>query len=93
MNVWPQIAASAATAPSRTLYWTTPRSSAVRDGDWKLIVTPAPEGKSGKVELFDLAKDPKETTDLASGMPEKVKALKVKLAAMAKADGDARVKD
>jgi arylsulfatase A-like enzyme len=93
MNVWPQIAASAATAPSRTLYWTTPRASAVRDGDWKLIVASAPDGKSGKSELFDLAKDPNETTDLATRMPEKITAMKAKLATMAKADGDARVKD
>jgi arylsulfatase A-like enzyme len=93
VNVWPQISALAAKASPRSLYWTTPRGSAVRDGDWKLILTPTRTGQVGKVELFDLAQDPNEKTDLTTKMPEKVAALKAKHAAMAKADGDSRVKD
>lgn len=93
MNVWPQISGSAPSVTARVFYWTTPRSSALREGDWKLIVPTTRAGKGGKVELFDLANDPNEKTDLAARQPEKVAALKVRLAAMAKADGDALVKD
>ncbi|MBI4624257.1 MAG: sulfatase-like hydrolase/transferase [Verrucomicrobia bacterium] len=93
VNMWPAISGPGAQPVARTLYWTTPSHSAVRDGDWKLIVPSGRNAKAGKVELFDLAKDPNETTDLAASMPEKVGALKQKLAAVAKADRDAVVKD
>jgi arylsulfatase A-like enzyme len=102
LNMWPQISDAKAPAVSRQLYWTQGAMAAVRDGDWKLIVSRTPRGKAkakasaseeGTVELFDLAKDPYEKTDLAAKMPDKVAAMKAKLAAIAKADGDARAND
>jgi arylsulfatase A-like enzyme len=42
---------------------------AVRSGQWKLVATPR------STELFDLAADPGEATNLAAKQPEKVKAL------------------
>ena len=92
INVWPRLIAGNTKSASRLLYWATPRASAVRDGDLKLIVQSGRTGDSAKAELFDLAKDPNETTDLAAKRPEQVAQLKQKLAAIAKADGDARVK-
>ena len=44
-------------------------------GNWKLIVPDARNVKGGKVELFDLAKDPTEQTDLAAREPERVEEL------------------
>jgi arylsulfatase A-like enzyme len=41
---------------------------AVRSGDWKLVQ----QRGQPKVELFDLARDPAETTDLAARQPAKV---------------------
>lgn len=41
---------------------------AIRSGNWKLI----PPHKKNKVQLYDLAKDPGETTNLAGDHPEKV---------------------
>ena len=41
---------------------------ALRDGDWKLVAT-----KGGKWELYDLANDRNEVTNLASRLPERVK--------------------
>ena len=59
-------------------------SAAVRDGDWKLI----DYYWKKQPELFDLAKDPGERTNLAGKHPEKVAELKAKLDAFRK-DTDA----
>ena len=45
--------------------------SALRWGDFKLVKA----WKSGKLELFDFAKDLSEANDLSSKMPEKTKEL------------------
>ncbi len=47
-------------------------SFAARDGRWKLLVNP----DGSHVQLYDLRGDPKETINLASQKPEKVKHLK-----------------
>ena len=84
-NIWPILAGLESPAP-RTIYVASPNfeSQAIRDGDWKLIAQQA-----GGLELFDLASDPNETTNVAPTMPDKVAALRAKLAEAAKADGDA----
>ncbi len=90
-NMWPHIS-DAKTAPiARTLYWTTPNAASVREGDWKLIVPMARPNKAvvGKPELFNLAADPHEKTDLAAQQPERVAALQRTLAEIAKSDRDA----
>lgn len=67
---------------SRTLYFRTNQGTAIRDGDWKLILS-----KSGKTaELFHLAEDPNESEDLAAGQPERVKELREKLLAIQEED-------
>lgn len=88
-NVWPALSGAKPLEP-RPLYWagTGFRSAAVRDGDWKLIVS-----KNGdKAELFDLGRDPFEKTDLASQEPERVAALRRLLAELARRDNEARVR-
>ncbi len=55
-----------------------PRS--IIEGDWKLIVTPA-KGGDERRELFDLAADRGETSDLAERHPDRVEALGKKLRA------------
>lgn len=81
-DVWP-VLNGASKAEPRLLYWAGVgfKSRAVRDGDWKLIVP-----QKGKPELFDLATDPTETTDLAARMPDKVEALQAKLAEISRGD-------
>ena len=89
-NIWPLIAGDEKPT-ERTLYWVGPsfRSQAVRVGNWKLIVQQAkPEPK---VELFDLANDPSETTNLATSMPEKVTRLQQTIESVSAADRDAQV--
>ena len=108
LNLWPQFTGTEPPA-ARAIYLAAPgfAARAIRDGDWKLVVTEAkkasakvdPEsgatGKatSGKTELFNLATDPNETTDLAPKEPEKVEALKKRLAELSQADWDAYAND
>jgi len=44
-------------------------TAALYRGNWKITKTPAPYG-TGEWQLFDLASDPGETSDLSLGMPE-----------------------
>jgi arylsulfatase A-like enzyme len=58
-----------APAPARNLFWCSGSDEgwwAIRSGDWKLVAQRA------KVELFDLARDMSEKTDLVKSMPDKV---------------------
>jgi uncharacterized sulfatase len=53
----------------------------VIEGNWKLILPHEPNVKGGKPELYDLAKDPAETENVAAKHPEGVDALTRKLGA------------
>jgi arylsulfatase A len=68
----------------RRLFWHFPHytnqgsqpAGAVRDGDWKLIE----HYEDGRCELFNLRKDPAETTDLAARESRRVERMKRQLA-------------
>lgn len=76
---------------ARPLFWHYPHYgnqggapvSAVRDGDWKLIEWL----EDGKLELYNLARDPYEKNDLAAKEPARVKTLRGKLGAWRKETG------
>jgi arylsulfatase A-like enzyme len=80
-DVWPVLTGTAADAEPRTFYWRTPSQSAVRQGDWKLVV-----GRQETTELFDLSRDPYEEEDLASAEPRRVAELRALLDALAEED-------
>ncbi|MSU25459.1 MAG: sulfatase [Opitutus sp.] len=98
-NIWPQLTGAEPAKP-RTIYTAAPdfRAQALRDGDWKLIV---PNGGAkqnagtalGEIELYDLAHDPDESKNLAASLPDRVAALRAKLAEASKADRDAMAID
>lgn len=75
----------------RSLFWHYPHygnqggapGAAVRRGDWKLIEW----FEDGRVELFNLAKDPGESRDLAGEFPERVRSLRAELDAWQKEVG------
>jgi len=80
VDVWPVIATGAASPRSEILYNVEPFGGSVRQGDWKLVwraMLPS------KVELFDVAKDPSETTDVAAAHPDVVAKLQARLDAAA----------
>ncbi|MEY4446275.1 MAG: hypothetical protein RL444_1388 [Verrucomicrobiota bacterium] len=80
-----------ADAKPRALFWHQPHymnqggkpAGVVREGDWKLIE----QYEDGSLELFNLAKDPSETTDLAAAEPTRVAALRGKLEAWRRSVG------
>ena len=51
-------------------------SQAIRQGNWKAIVKAIKTKTPAPLELYDLEKDPSETTDLASKFPDKVTEMK-----------------
>ena len=53
--------------PHETLYWRRGNSAVLRHGDWKIVRNPG----SREFELYDLAKDLAETTNLAASNPDK----------------------
>jgi len=90
MDVWPTIAQGKPSPRKEILHNLEPRRAAIRRGDWKLISKPARRRKEGVhgpnriAELFNIADDPFEKTDLASKQPAKVKELLARLEVYAK---------
>jgi arylsulfatase A-like enzyme len=85
-----------ADAAKRPLFWHQPHymnqggkpAGVVREGDWKLIE----QYEDGSLELYNLAKDPGEQTDLAASEPGRVAALRGKLEAWRRSVGAAPTK-
>jgi arylsulfatase A-like enzyme len=79
------------TARGKPLFWHYPHyanqggspNSVIRDGDWKLIEW----HEDGSLELYDIAQDLSEKTNLAAEQPDKVKELHAKLIAWRKEVG------
>jgi arylsulfatase A-like enzyme len=81
MDVWATIADGAPSPHDDILINVEVIRGAIRKGDWKLIkIAVLP----GKTELFNLAKDPGETTDLAEQNPEIAHDLETRLLAYAR---------
>ena len=95
LNILPQLT-GAEPPKARAIYIAAPnfRTRAIREGDWKLIVPDATKKASaGPMELFNIASDPNETTDLAAKEPQRVEAMRARLAELSKADRDAVAED
>lgn len=81
IDIWSTISAGARSPRQEIVYNIEPYRGAVREGDIKLVWTPL---LPPTVELFDLANDPGETTNLASQMPESVSELQARIVELAK---------
>jgi arylsulfatase A-like enzyme len=84
VDIWSLLTGAATTLPDRVLYWKTPRELAVRQGDWKLIEQ---RRDGGAPQLFNLASDPLEKTDLAQQEPKHLVLLRYLLEQEIKRDG------
>jgi arylsulfatase A-like enzyme len=81
-DIWPTLAEGAASPNEDVLINVEAFRGAVRKGDWKLIRLAL---LPGKTELYDLARDPGETTNLADQHSEIVADLEARLLAYARA--------
>ena len=69
INLMPLLAGKMTEVPERTLFWRVGQKNALRSGNWKLI-------RDGKEwQLYDLAHDIGETTNLAAKEPARVQQL------------------
>ena len=81
MDVWPTLSAGTPSPRAEVVYDIEPFRAAVRQVDWKLVwqVT-----LPSQVELFNLAQDPAEKTNLADQHPQQVAALQQRIGALAR---------
>jgi arylsulfatase A-like enzyme len=82
-NVWPGLTTKSPDENNRQMYWKTGKESAVREGDWKLVMHRATQHS----ELYNLKADFRETTDLSKKHPDKVLHLMEQLKLLEKEDG------
>ena len=81
LNVWPAIAEGKPSPRDEVVYNIGPFFAAVRKGEWKLVWrTTLPS----QVELFNLAQDPGEKSNLADKNPQKVAELQQRIEALAR---------
>jgi arylsulfatase A-like enzyme len=86
-DIWPTITQGKPSPHDAILLNTTPNSGAVRMGEWKLIIKSGEDGEGGtaekfakeSIELFNLAEDPFETSNLAEAHPDKARELRANL--------------
>ncbi|HSN55912.1 MAG TPA: sulfatase-like hydrolase/transferase, partial [Candidatus Sulfomarinibacteraceae bacterium] len=81
LDVWPTLSRGAPSPRAEVVYGVEPFRGAVRAGDWKLVWQAT---LPSRVELYNLEKDPGETTDLAADNPEIVADLKARVEAEAR---------
>jgi arylsulfatase A len=79
ISIAPLLRGEVSKLPDRVLFWDNGRGQAVRDGDWKLVVTRAGP-RQVETELFNLAEDPSESKNLAAELPERTASLEAMLA-------------
>lgn len=75
VDLLPYLTGKKSGRPHETLYWRFGDQWAIRDGDWKLV---AGRGGDSEGELYNLAKENTEMTNLASESSDKVAELKSK---------------
>jgi len=71
VNLLPYLLGEKTGAPHEILFWKNGENGAVREGDWKLFISP----QQPKLQLFNLADDIGEKRDLAVEKPELVERL------------------
>ncbi len=76
INLWPALTNDAAVERTKPMLWVFPEYGgqvAVRLGDFKVMRRDLHTTKPSPWQVFDLAKDPNETTDVSAAHPELIK--------------------
>jgi len=81
MDVWPTLSAGKPSPRDEVVYDIEPFRAALRKGDWKLVWQAT---LPSRIELFNLAQDPAEKTNLAEQNPRKVAELQQRIEALAR---------
>jgi arylsulfatase A-like enzyme len=76
LDVWPTLSKGSRSPRDEVVYDIEPFRAAVRQGNWKLIWQAT---LPSRVELFDIARDPSEKTNLAEQNPDIVARLKQRI--------------
>ena len=89
-DIWPVLSGTGK-MPQRPLYSAGVkfRSRALRQGDWKLIVFAEKGAVAQRLELYNLRKDPREKSNVASLHPTRLSEMRQLLESMASNDRDA----
>jgi arylsulfatase A-like enzyme len=82
VDVWPTISEGRPSPRTEIVYGVEPFRGAVRRGPWKLVWKAT---LPSRIELFDLSRDPSETTNLADAHPQVVSELQQMIEAQARA--------
>ena len=90
LDLIPYLTGKNPASPHETMYWRFGEQWAVRQGDWKLVVS---RGGNGKPELYNLVKDIGESTDLATGDPKRVAEMQMRYDAWSAQQAEPTVKD
>ena len=90
LDLVPYLSGKKTASPHETMFWRYGEHWAVRHGDWKLVVS---KGGSGKPELYNIAKDIGESTDLATGELGRVMELQKRYDAWSAQQAEPTVKD
>lgn len=88
-DIWSQLTSDAPSTNTRRIYWMWGggRRVALREGDWKALRP----GKDAPWELYNLARDPDESNDVAAAHPDRLKALVARYEAERAKDADQNV--
>lgn len=79
VDLLPYLGGARTGVPHETLFWRMGASIALRRGDWKLVRQAGRGAPASAFELYDLARDPGESMDLAAREPERARELRAAL--------------